>query len=84
MCDRESAEQKRTEPAKETQARQAEQRRQAMRLCGPVTGGLVNLGPIPMLLYPHMYLCQLITQVVEGVPLKNDSQFQGQTKPGGI
>ena len=50
---------------------------------GKITLELINLGPIPILLYPYSYICQLIVEEVAGVPLKNESQFQGQTRPGG-
>lgn len=50
---------------------------------GKITLELINLGPIPVLLYPYSYICQLIVEEVAGVPLKNESQFQGQTRPGG-
>jgi deoxycytidine triphosphate deaminase len=32
---------------------------------------------------PGTYICQLIIEEVLGVPLRNDSQFQGQTRPTG-
>ncbi|MFO0762925.1 MAG: dCTP deaminase [Byssovorax sp.] len=50
---------------------------------GRITLEIINLGPIPILLYPGTYICQLIIEEVVGVPLRNDSQFQGQTRPGG-
>lgn len=50
---------------------------------GRITLELINLGPIPILLFPTMYICQLIVEEVEGVPLRNDSQFQGQLQPSG-
>jgi dCTP deaminase len=50
---------------------------------GRITLEIINLGPIPVLLYPSTYICQLIIEEVVGIPLRNDSQFQGQTKPGG-
>ncbi len=50
---------------------------------GRITLELINLGSIPILLYPEAYICQLIIEQVVGTPLKNDSQFQGQTKPSG-
>lgn len=50
---------------------------------GRITLEIINLGPIPILLYPGTYICQLIIEEVVGVPLRNDSQFQGQTRPAG-
>ena len=50
---------------------------------GRITLELINLGPIPILLYPKSYICQLIVEEVLGVPLQNESQFQGQSRPGG-
>lgn len=50
---------------------------------GRITLELINLGPIPILLYPGSYICQLIVEEVSGEPLRNDSQFQGQSRPGG-
>jgi dCTP deaminase len=44
---------------------------------------LINMGPIPILLYPGAFICQLIVEEVAGTPLRNDSQFQGQSRPGG-
>jgi len=50
---------------------------------GRITLELINLGPLPILLFPSMYICQLIVEEVGGVPLRNDSQFQGQLQPSG-
>lgn len=50
---------------------------------GRITLEIINLGPIPINLYPGSYICQLIIEEVQGVPRRNDSQFQGQRKPGG-
>src|SRR5262249_43309672 len=50
---------------------------------GTITLELVNLGPIPISLYPGMYICQLILEQVDGEPYENESQFQGQTRPSG-
>jgi dCTP deaminase len=50
---------------------------------GPITLELINLGPIPILLCPGAPICQLVVEEVLGVPFRNDSQFQGQTHPGG-
>jgi dCTP deaminase len=50
---------------------------------GTITLELINLGPLDIALYPSMPICQLIVEQVSGVPFRNDSQFQGQAKPGG-
>jgi dCTP deaminase len=50
---------------------------------GRITLELINLGPIPVLLYPGTYICQLILEEVSGTPLRNDSQFQNQVQPSG-
>jgi dCTP deaminase len=50
---------------------------------GKITLELINLGPIPILLYPGAFICQLIVEEITGEPLRNDSQFQGQSRPGG-
>ena len=50
---------------------------------GTITLELINLGLCNISLYPHTPICQLILEEVSGVPVWNDSQFQGQTAPGG-
>lgn len=50
---------------------------------GHITLELINLGPIPILLYPGAPICQLILEQVLGKPFRSDSQFQGQTAAGG-
>lgn len=50
---------------------------------GTITLELCNLGPARISLYPGNPICQLIVETVKGVPFRNDSQFQGQTAPGG-
>lgn len=50
---------------------------------GTVTLELINLGSIPILLYPEAPICQLIVEQVHGIPFRNDSQFQGQTRVSG-
>jgi len=50
---------------------------------GTITLELINLGPLDIALYPNMPICQLIIEQVSSKPFRNDSQFQGQTKPGG-
>lgn len=51
---------------------------------GTITLELYNLGPANISLYPGAPICQLIVEVVLGVPFRNDSQFQDQRKPGGV
>ncbi|MEW4489174.1 dCTP deaminase [Thalassoglobus sp. JC818] len=51
---------------------------------GSITLELINLGPYSLALYPKTPICQLIVETVEGVPFRNDSQFQKQTRPGGL
>jgi dCTP deaminase len=50
---------------------------------GTITLELYNLGTIDICLTPGAPICQLIVEVVKGVPFRNDSQFQGQSAPGG-
>ena len=50
---------------------------------GTITLELINLGPCSISLYPGTPICQLIVESVFGVPFRNDSQFQNQTRPGG-
>ncbi|HEX4795527.1 MAG TPA: dCTP deaminase [Humisphaera sp.] len=50
---------------------------------GTITLELINLGSIPILLYPGAPVCQLIIEQVHGTPFRNDSQFQNQTLAGG-
>lgn len=50
---------------------------------GTIALELYNLGTVNIALYPNKPICQLIVEVVKGVPFRNDSQFQGQTAPGG-
>jgi dCTP deaminase len=50
---------------------------------GTITLELINLGALPILLYPRMPVCQLIIEQVHGTPFRNDSQFQGQSRAGG-
>jgi dCTP deaminase len=50
---------------------------------GTITLELINFGPIPIALYPDAPICQLIVEQVDGVPFRNDSQFQNQSHPSG-
>lgn len=50
---------------------------------GTITLELINLGPCNISLYPGAPICQLIVEAVLETPFRNDSQFQGQSQPGG-
>lgn len=50
---------------------------------GTITLELYNMGTANISLYPGTPICQLIVEVVRGIPFRNDSQFQGQSAPGG-
>jgi|LGVF01.1.fsa_nt_gb dCTP deaminase len=50
---------------------------------GTITLELLNLGPYFISLYPSAPICQLIVEEVHGRPFKNESQFHGQSHPGG-
>ncbi len=50
---------------------------------GTITLEMANLGPFEIVLYPKMYICQLIIEEVDGIPFRNDSSFQNQSRPGG-
>jgi dCTP deaminase len=50
---------------------------------GTITLEIMNLGHYAIVLRPLMPICQLIIEEVRGVPFRNDSQFQSQTKPIG-
>lgn len=50
---------------------------------GRITLELFNQGAYPVNLYKGMRICQLIVERVEGMPFRNDSQFQNQRQPGG-
>ncbi len=51
---------------------------------GPITLEIINLGPIGFLLYPEMYICQLIIEEVRGRPVNAPNQFSGQTNAAGV
>lgn len=50
---------------------------------GTIALELINLGPLPISLYPESPICQLIVEEVAGQPFRNQSQFQNQSRPGG-
>ena len=47
---------------------------------GTITLEIINLGEYPISLHPLMPICQLIIEEVRGLPFRNDSQFQGQSR----
>ena len=50
---------------------------------GPITLEMMNLGPMEFLLFPKMYICQLIVEEVSGCPADAPNQFKGQKSPAG-
>lgn len=50
---------------------------------GTITLEMMNFGKYPIALRKNAYICQLIIEEVKGIPFRNDSQFQGQTRTGG-
>lgn len=50
---------------------------------GRITLELINLGTIPLMLHPDTPICQLIVEQVHGIPVRHDSQFQGQADVAG-
>jgi len=51
---------------------------------GPLTLEIINLGKWAIMLTPGMAIAQLIVEEVRGIPVRNDSQFQGQKVPAGV
>lgn len=51
---------------------------------GVITLEIMNLGPAPLLLFPKMYICQLIIEEVRGTPSDSPNQFSNQNDPTGI
>jgi dCTP deaminase len=51
---------------------------------GPITLELINFGPNDFMLYPEMFVCQLIVERVDGLPAETPNQFKGQTTPEGM
>lgn len=51
---------------------------------GTITLEMMNLGRYPISLYPHIPICQLIVELVNEKPFRNDSQFQEQSDPTGL
>jgi dCTP deaminase len=50
---------------------------------GPITLEIANLGKMNFLLYPGMYICQLIVEQVLHPPVEAPNQFKGQINPVG-
>lgn len=50
---------------------------------GTITLEMMNFGDYAIALHPGLPICQLIIEKVDGQPLPRQSQFQGQTTPGG-
>jgi dCTP deaminase len=50
---------------------------------GRITLEIINLGPLNFLLWPMMYICQLIIEEVSGNPCNAPNQFTRQTDPAG-
>ena len=51
---------------------------------GTITLEMINLSENDFLLYPGMFVCQLIVEEVKGYPTGAPNQFIGQTKPAGV
>ncbi|MBI2001584.1 MAG: dCTP deaminase [candidate division NC10 bacterium] len=51
---------------------------------GRLTLEMINLGSCPITVRPGMKICQLILEMVDGIPNPNPSQFHGQTTPPGV
>ena len=51
---------------------------------GPITLEIINLGASGILLYPEMFVCQLIIEEVRGQPVDAPNQFRGQQGPTGV
>ena len=51
---------------------------------GTITLEIINLGPVAFLLYPEMFVCQLIIEEVKGCPVNAPNQFKGQIHPAGV
>ena len=50
---------------------------------GTIALEMVNLGVQPFLLYPDMYICQLLLERVDGEITPTENQFSGQRSPTG-
>jgi dCTP deaminase len=50
---------------------------------GKITLEIMNWGRYPINLYGGLAICQLIVERVDRTPFSNESQFEGQVRPGG-
>lgn len=50
---------------------------------GPITLEITNMGPLSFMLYPGLFVCQLIIEEVRGRPVGTPNQFLNQTTPEG-
>lgn len=50
---------------------------------GTITLEMINLGASGILLYPEMFVCQLIIEEAQGSPVHAPGQFRGQQDPTG-
>ena len=50
---------------------------------GTITLEMINPGPYSIVLHQLMPICQLIVEEVRGVPFRNHSQFQNQSRAVG-
>jgi dCTP deaminase len=50
---------------------------------GPITLEIINFGVHDFLLFPEMFICQLIIEEVKGCPADAPNQFKGQRSPSG-
>lgn len=50
---------------------------------GPITLEIANLSTWPFLLYPGMYICQIVIEEVLGEVVETGNQFKGQNHPTG-
>src|SRR5271166_1356228 len=51
---------------------------------GTITLEMINFGGTDFLLYPGMFICQLIVEEVTGSLIGTPNQFSGQTRPAGV
>ena len=42
---------------------------------------MINFGPLHILLFPDMFVAQLILEIVDGIPFDNESCLCGQAAP---
>jgi dCTP deaminase len=49
-----------------------------------ITLEIINMGETKFLLFPGMFICQLIIEEVKGCPIGAPNQFKGQDNPAGV